>query len=1089
MTCRRAPAGGPAEDGGPAHVKVALRRSAKALWAFGFRVTQRAPRTRQASTDPLVLRATAAPQLDGIDPGGRKRRADHCLDNVGVPRKAVRLCVLRQLSVVSGLRGIVCWRARERKGWALIHKVTFVGMTRFLVAATAGVIPLLLLIASLLVFAPRHGFASATGQGLAYLDAIGVVVVLVLALVLVVVLYVTVIRWMRHSEGSGTRRDVTDYVSVTRELRESELQLRLATEMAGIAVWHYDFSDNQMFRTPNHDALYGMAWQPVWVVDTFLNATHPDDRERASDTIQRCMAPNGPEGYAFDFRVIKPDGNMVWLWVRGQVTERDAAGQGMALRGVLMDVSERKAAAAQLARMTRLYATLSECNQAIVRCQDEAELFVQVCRAAVEFGGMQMAWIGMVDASTRHVRPVAMFGSGAEYLEGIEIVTSVDHPTGRGPVGTSIRENTPRWCQDYLEDPVLAPWREQGRHFGWRSVAALPLARKGQTVGALAVYANAPNMFDDAAQKLLVEMAMDISFALDRFVDERQRKQAINDLRASEQHLRTIVDNEPEGIKIVAGDGTLVDMNPAGLAMLEIESLDAAGARNLLEFVLPPYRDALRELHQRVMQGENRTLQFEMEGRRGSRRWVETHSAPLRDEAGVVVNIVGIMRDITEQKRSERRIQHLANFDALTDLPNRNLLADHTRYAIELARHGQSKLCIMFVDLDGFKDINDSLGHHVGDNVLVDAGGRLQSVLRDEDLLARIGGDEFALVLPDTDPKAAAHFAEKLLEAFAEPILDSTYDLSITASIGIAIWPDDGPDLEALSRCADTAMYRAKHDGRNTYRFFTADMEQRAARYMRLSHALRKSLDSGGFHLHYQPQLDLASGKVVGVEALLRWRHPELGDVSPAEFIPVAEYNGLIVRLGEWVLRTATAQLRIWMDRGLDPIIMAVNLSAKQFRDSGLPELVSDALAQARLSAGQLELELTESVTMADAPRATAIMRDLHQRGVRLSIDDFGTGYSSLNYLKQFHADRLKIDQSFVRELRAQGDGIAIVTAIIHLSHSLGLRTVAEGVETAAQLAILKEQGCDEVQGYYFCKPESPEEIEAYLFQRTQGTA
>ena len=890
--------------------------------------------------------------------------------------------------------------------------------------------------------------------------------------------------WQSGRYAVRVLRDISERKSLQHGLEESELQLRLATEMAGIAIWHYDFASNQMFRTRNHDQLYGLPWQQRWDIDTFMQATHPEDRERSGAVIQASVAPGGPDVYSFDFRIIAPDGNPHWLWAKGRVTERDAQGRGSEVRGVLLDIGERKTAEAKLQRMTQLYAALSQCNQAIVRCSSEQELFPQICRDAVQFGGLKMAWIGMVDADVGQVRPVAASGSGTEYLESIEIRIDAGSPTGRGPTGTCLREGRPVWCQDYQQDPTTAPWHERGAQYGWRSSAALPLQRKGQIVGSFTVYSDVPDAFDGAAQNLLVEMAMDISFAMDRFVGERERKQAIEDLRISDLRLRTIIETEPECVKVVDRDGVLVEMNSAGLAMLEADSIESARRHHLIDYLPPEHHTAFMALHQRVMSGESGTLEFELVGLKGTRRWLETHAAPMRDAQGAVVSLLGITRDVTERKRAESRIQYLANHDALTGLPNRNLLADHVQYAIGLMRHGNESLCVMFVDLDRFKDINDTLGHSLGDAYLVEVSERLQSILRETDTVSRLGGDEFILVLPDSGARAAAHVAEKLLESISRPCRIGPYDLVVTASIGIAVYPHDGEDLEALSRSADTAMYRAKQEGRNGYRFFTAEMQDRATRHMQLTHAMHRALELGQFRLHYQPQVAIGSGSIIGVEALLRWSHPDFGDLSPAEFIPVAEYSGLILPVGEWVLRTAMRQLKTWIERGHPPMLMAVNLSAAQFRHRSLPDLVRDILAEVQLPPEFLELELTESVAMHDPQGAIAIMDRLHERGIRMSIDDFGTGFSSLNYLKKFKVDKVKIDQSFMREIDSHAEDRAIVAAIISMSKNLGLLTIAEGVETSAQLAFLGEQGCDQAQGYYYCKPLPAAEFEAFMEKR-----
>jgi diguanylate cyclase (GGDEF)-like protein/PAS domain S-box-containing protein len=434
-----------------------------------------------------------------------------------------------------------------------------------------------------------------------------------------------------------------------------------------------------------------------------------------------------------------------------------------------------------------------------------------------------------------------------------------------------------------------------------------------------------------------------------------------------------------------------------------------------------------------------------------------------------------------EQKEAEARIQQLAHFDPLTGLPNRLLLKDRCAQALSLAERSQQPVALMFIDLDHFKNINDSLGHQVGDEVLVQLAHRLESSVREQDTVARLGGDEFILLLPNADILGAAHVADKLLQAAMMPLHIGQHELTVTPSIGIALYPKDGADLDALSKCADAAMYRAKEDGRNSYRFFTSELQAVSDRTLMLDNALRRALEREQLTLQYQPQIDLHTNRLIGAEALLRWHHPELGPVSPAEFIPIAESSGLILRIGEWVIRTAVNQLAQWIKSGLPPITMSVNLSAIQFRHADLPELVSGILSDAGVAPELLELELTEGVAMSNPLGAIAVMDDLHQRGVRLSIDDFGTGYSSLSYLKRFKVYKLKIDQSFVRDITTDPDDKAIVGAIISLASSMGMKTIAEGVETEGQLEFLRSEGCDEVQGYYFSRPLTPSDFELFV--------
>jgi diguanylate cyclase (GGDEF)-like protein len=385
----------------------------------------------------------------------------------------------------------------------------------------------------------------------------------------------------------------------------------------------------------------------------------------------------------------------------------------------------------------------------------------------------------------------------------------------------------------------------------------------------------------------------------------------------------------------------------------------------------------------------------------------------------------------------------------------------------------------MFLDLDHFKDVNDTLGHSIGDSLLIEQANRLLLILREEDTVTRLGGDEFILLLPGVDARGAAFVAQKILDAMVEPYRIEEYDLTLTASIGIALYPEDGADLEALSKSADTAMYRAKNEGRQGYRFFTPEMQARSVRNLQLVNALRHAIQLEQLSVFYQPQFSMQTGHIIGAEALLRWQNPELGMVSPSEFIPIAEESGLILTIGEWVLRSAVRQAKYWLNNGFPALIMAVNISAAQFLNPDLPNLITRILDEEGLPPEYLELELTESVAMYNPINAIAVMNNLHERGIRMSIDDFGTGYSSLSYLKKFKVYKLKIDQSFVRDISTDAEDRAIVNAVISLAKSLGLKTIAEGVETKEQLEFLYENGCDELQGYLYSKPVTAEQFEA----------
>jgi diguanylate cyclase (GGDEF)-like protein/PAS domain S-box-containing protein len=543
-----------------------------------------------------------------------------------------------------------------------------------------------------------------------------------------------------------------------------------------------------------------------------------------------------------------------------------------------------------------------------------------------------------------------------------------------------------------------------------------------------------------------------------------------------------VVNHVNEGITITDTDRNIVFINPAFSAITGYSAEEVIGKNprmlhsGLMDDVF--YRDMWRSIN------ETGLWQGEMIDRRKSgesySEWLSIST--IKDEHGAVSHYIALFSDISERKAVEERIAHMAQHDFLTGLPNRMLLQDRLVQAISRSDREQRKVAVMFMDLDRFKVINDTLGHLVGDKLLQEVADRISRVGRSSDTVCRQGGDEFVIMLTDLETvDDVAIVAVKLLESIAGPYLIDGNEIEVTTSIGISVFPEDGREVDALLQHADAAMYHAKENGRNNYQFFTSEMNEHALERMSIERKLRRALERNEFCLHYQPQVDLRSGRIVGAEALIRWNHSLLGMVSPAQFIPIAEENGLIIPIGEWVLREACRQNSEWRKLGLPEIVMAVNLSAVQFRQKDLGAMIVDILRQSGLAPSALELEITESSVMRNSDAAIELLQQLKEMGLKLSMDDFGTGYSSLGYLKRLPIGKLKIDQSFVRDLMTDPDDAVIAQTIITMAHSLKLKVVAEGVETAEQLAFLQQQQCDEMQGYYFSRPLVAEQFASLL--------
>lgn len=809
----------------------------------------------------------------------------------------------------------------------------------------------------------------------------------------------------------------------------------------------------------NIERLLGYTQEEVLVADWWRSHIHPDDRE-AVLARQPVLLSEGQ--LTHDYRFLHRSGQIVWILDELRLV-RGADGEPAEIVGAWLDISEHK-------RLELIRQAHQSALNLIVASQSLPVILNDIAQRLEVINPGMLVSILLLDKHASLLKHGAAPSLPDEYNAAVNQLMIGDEI---GSCGTAAWRGEAVIVSDIDSHPFWLPFLELTRKANLHACWSLPFKDEaGSVLGTFAIYHRTAREPTHADLTLINEFASITAVAVQKVYAAETLKQAAAVFESSREGV-VITDLEPRILAInrayteITGysEAQVLGMNPKIIK----SGHHGKSFYQAMWVSLKSVGHWSGEIWNRRRNGEIYP------------QWLTIST--VYDDRNEPCNYVGVFADITQMKQSEAQLAHLAHYDPLTGLPNRLLVQSRLYHAIERAQRHNLRIATLYVDLDRFKNVNDSLGHPIGDELLIMLAARLKKRLREEDTLARLGGDEFLLVLEDIkEPSEPASVAQTLIDLLATPFaLPSGHEIFINASIGISLFPDDASNVTELIQHADMAMYLAKKEGRSTYRYHTEALSIAANERLVMETRLRHALAAGEFVLHYQPLIDAHSGRAVGVEALVRWQPPGEAIVPPGKFIPIAEETGLIVPLGEWVLRTACAQGRAWIDAGFVPLVMAVNLSVRQFQSENLAEVIQRVLEETKLPAACLELELTESMFMEHAERSIDTLKTLKAPGIQLAIDDFGTGYSSLTYLKRFPIDKLKIDQSFVRGLAHDPNDREIAATIIAMARGLKLSVLAEGVESEQQLAFLRQHGCDYYQGFLFHRPAPAKELEAWL--------
>lgn len=839
-------------------------------------------------------------------------------------------------------------------------------------------------------------------------------------------------------------------------------------------IFQTDAKGQWTFLNPSWTEVTGFAVKESLGVN-FLKYLHEEDRDRNTSLFKSLMERK-KEYFRQEVRYIKKDGCTVWVEVYARLTF-DCKGNIIGTSGTLADIDNRKIMEKELLNRDNILQGIAEATNILLYNADYTEAF----NSALEKIG-KATKVDRVYIFENHINTESgeVFTSQSFEWSNYNVKPQIDNHDLQNVSfqGSGLLRWYNTLSVDGVIDGLVKDFPQSEKDIlspqGIVSLIVVPIIIEGQFWGFVG--------FDDCQKErqwssmqvaALRAAAVGIGAAIKRKKVENALKKALeNDFKRTVKNLQNLVvkykRRETGEFYYALFEGKIAE----GCG----KNTESMYGKNLTEELTKEEVEELEVHLNRAFQG----LACSFEIKLGNKVHYQTLSPVIEDNK--VVEVIGSAIDITETKKAEEQIKHLAYYDTLTGLPNRVLFKDRLDLAISHSTRNNEMLSVMFIDLDRFKDINDTLGHEAGDSLLKEVSLRLINTIYKDDTLSRMGGDEFALIFGDIqDEKHIVKIAESIINLFAKPFIIKGHELYITTSIGISIFPNDGQHTETLFKNAEIAMYRAKEFGKNNYQYFTNAMNEKAVRRLEIEKNLRKALEKNEFLLHYQPQVDLSNGEIAGCEALIRWHNQDYGLISPSEFISVAEETGLIIPIGEWVLRTACRQLKKWHEAGYATLSISVNVSAHQFEQTNLAEMTAKIIKETGINPYYLELELTESTVMKSTEEAMNIMKKLRNQGIKISIDDFGTGFSSLSYLQRFSADILKVDQSFVKNIPGSGSDEAIVTAIIDMSHALKLCVIAEGVETKEQLDFLKSKGCDTVQGYFISRPVTELEFEELI--------